>query len=166
MGQKPEKFRLRLNLFDSIVILLALAVGAFLLWNALKPNADPEQTASSTVRYTVYLQRWLEGTSPVIQEGARLTDSIRNYEMGRVVSVQAAPARSPQLDHQKRAFVMAELPGYEDVLVTVEAPCVITDESVTVGGGYKLRVGAQAFVQGDGFLGSGYIYAIERGAEQ
>ena len=55
MEQNTPKFRLRLNLFDTIVLVLALAVGAFLLWRAVKPaapvQADP--TATSTIRYTV-----------------------------------------------------------------------------------------------------------------
>ena len=50
MEQNTPKFRLRLNLFDTIVLVLALAVGAFLLWRAVKPaapvQADP--TATST----------------------------------------------------------------------------------------------------------------------
>ena len=32
MEQQTPKFRLRLNFFDSIVLLLALLAGAFLLW--------------------------------------------------------------------------------------------------------------------------------------
>ena len=103
MGQKPEKFRLRLNLFDSIIIILALAVGAFLLWNSLKPDAAPEQVETSTVRYTLCFQRWIEGTSSAVKEGARLTDSIRNYEIGRVESVQAVPATEQIVDHVNKA---------------------------------------------------------------
>jgi len=162
MAQKPEKFRLRLNLFDSIVLILALAAGAFLLWNALKPDAAPEQADTSTIRYTVRLQRWPEGTSAAVKEGARLTDSIRNYEMGRVVSVETEPAWEQVVDHENRKYVRAVIPGYEDVLITVEASGTVTEEAVTVGNGYVVRVGARAYVQGDGFLGSGYVYAIER----
>jgi len=162
MSQKPDKFRLRLNLFDSIVLILALAAGAFLLWNALKPDAAPEQAETSTIRYTVCLQRWAEGASEAVKEGARLTDSIRNYEMGRVVSVETEPAWEQVVDHVNRKYVRAVIPGYEDVLITVEASGTVTNEAVTVGNGYVVRVGARAFVQGDGFLGSGYIHAIER----
>ena len=39
MEPNTPKFRLRLNLFDGIVLVLALAVGAFLLWRAVKPAA-------------------------------------------------------------------------------------------------------------------------------
>ena len=162
MAQKPEKFRLRLNLFDSIVLILALAAGAFLLWNTLKPDTTPEQVETATVRYTICLQRWVEGTSSAVKEGARLTDSIRNYEMGRVVSVETIPAWEQVVDHVNKQYVRAVIPGYEDVLITVEAPCTVTDEAITAGNGYVVRVGGKAFVQGDGFLGSGYVYAIER----
>ena len=82
--------------------------------------------------------------------------------MGRVVSVETVPAWEQIVDHVNKEYVRAEIPGYEDVLITVEASGVITEEAVTVGTGYVVRVGGRAFVQGDGFLGSGYIYAIER----
>lgn len=35
MEPNKPKFRFRLNLFDSIVLVLALAVGAFLVWSAI-----------------------------------------------------------------------------------------------------------------------------------
>ena len=94
MELNTPKFRLRLNLFDGIVLVLALAVGAFLLWRAVKPaapvQADP--AATSTIRYTVRFQRWIPGTSEIIQPGDRIADNIKNYEVGHVVSAQAVPA--------------------------------------------------------------------------
>ena len=45
MEQNTPKFRLRLNLFDGIVLLIVLAVGAVVLWTALKPQA-PAANAS------------------------------------------------------------------------------------------------------------------------
>lgn len=164
MEPKPNKFRLRLNLFDGIVLILALAAAAVLLWSALKPSAAPAEDAgaASSIRYTVLFQRWLEGTSTAIHEGDRLTDSIRNYDIGRVVSAQAHPAQAIRLDNNSRSYVLATMDGYEDVHVVVEAPCVITEESVTVGGGYPVRVGASVFIQGDGYLATGFIIAMER----
>jgi len=45
MESKTPKFRVRLNLFDGIVLVLAMQVGALVLWMALKPapapSADP-----------------------------------------------------------------------------------------------------------------------------
>ena len=47
MEPNKPKFRFRLNLFDSIVLVLALAVGAFLVWSAIKPAAAPAEGAGS-----------------------------------------------------------------------------------------------------------------------
>ena len=81
MEQKTPKFRLRLNLFDGIVLVLALAVGAFLLWSAMKPAAAPaegETASASTVRYTVRFQKWIEGTGSLVEPGDKLVDNIKN----------------------------------------------------------------------------------------
>lgn len=164
MAQRQEKFRLRLNLFDSIVLILALAAGAFLLWNALKPRgAEPEQAEASAIRYTICLQRCVPGTLEAVAEGARLTDSIRNYEIGNVVSAWSAPAKEFAVDSVNKRWTLAEIDGYEDVFLSVAAEGTVSESAVTLSSGYLLRTGANAYIQGDGFLGSGYIYAIERG---
>ena len=164
MEQNTPKFRLRLNLFDGIVLVLALAVGAFLLWSAVKPAAAPaegETASTATVRYTVRFQKWIEGTGSLVEPGDKLVDNIKNYELGTVVSAEVVPAKSLQLNHQDRQYVLAEIPGYEDVLVTVEAPCE-SGESIILGGGYALRVGSVAYIRGEGYMASGPIISIER----
>lgn len=164
MEHNTPKFRLKLNLFDGIIILLALAVGALLLWRALAPQAavpsGPAETPS-TVRYTIRFRRWAPGTVSAIQAGDKLADNIKNYEVGAVVSAQAAPALVQTPDQNSRRWVWAEVEGYEDVLVTVEAPCTVSDEAITVGGGYEIRVGSRGFFRGEGYMGSGPIVAIE-----
>lgn len=163
MEQNNPKFRLRLNLFDGIVLVLALAVGAFLLWSTLKPSAPAAgDSPAATVRYTVRFQRWIEGTGDLVQEGDELVDNIKNYELGSVVSAEIVPAMSQQLDHESRQYVQTPIPGYEDVLVTVESPCTMNGESITLGGGYKLRVGSTAYIRGEGYMASGPIISIER----
>lgn len=164
MEQHTPKFRLRLNLFDGIVLVLALAVGAFLLWTALKPAASPvgESSTTSTVRYTVRFQRWIAGTGSLVQPGDKLVDNIKNFEMGSVVSSEAVSAQSLQLDNISRQYVLTDVSGYEDVLVTVESPCTENSEAITLGGGYALRVGAMAYIRGEGYMASGPIISIER----
>ena len=159
MEQNTQKFRLKLNLFDGIVLVLAVAVAAFLLWRAMKPavQVPMDPSVTSTVRYTVRFQRWTPGTSALIQAG----DRIKNYEIGQVVSAEAEPARIQVLDTQNRRYVWAEMNGFEDVLVTIEAPCTVSDAAITVGGGYELRVGSTGYFRGEGYMGSGPIVAIE-----
>ena len=166
MEQHNQKFRLRLNLFDAIVLIIALAVGAFVLWNALKPQAAPSsgETASpaSTMRYTIRFQGLAEGNGALIQPGDALEDTIQNYALGTVVSVESVPATTQILNQETRQYVQAQIPGCEDVLVTVESPCTEDSQSLTVDGGYTLRVGTTAYVRGAGYMGSGPIISIER----
>lgn len=54
MEQNTPKFRLRLNLFDGIILIAALAVGAFLLWNAGKPQAQPGRPPVGPLHRTVH----------------------------------------------------------------------------------------------------------------
>lgn len=160
---EQKKFRLRLNLFDGIVLLAALAVGAFLLWNAMKPEVPQEVVPENNdmVRFTVRVQHWLEGSESLIQEGDQLADNIKNYVLGRVVDVETAPCRQRVLDRENNRFVWAELEGYEDVLITMETSCSISDRVILVDGGYELRVGDMAYLRGIGYMGSGPVIAIE-----
>lgn len=164
MEHDTHSFRLRLNLFDAVVLIAALAVGAFLLWNAFKPAPSVEVTpqSDSVVRYTVRFQRWREGTSHLIQPGDQIADNVKNYQIGQVVSAQAEPALVQVLDQEGRRYVQAELEGYEDVLVTIQAPCTVTDGAITVGGGFDIRVGNTVYLKGEGYMGSGPVVALEQ----
>ena len=73
MEPNKPKFRFRLNLFDSIVLVLALAVGAFLVWSAIKP-------AAATVEDGVDMLITVEGTG-LVSESGRYTLN-RVYELG------------------------------------------------------------------------------------
>lgn len=166
MEQNTQRFRLKLNLFDGIVLAAALLVGAFLLWKAVKPQVSAEviptaDTTTSTVQFTVRFQRWAEGTSHLIEPGDQLYDNIKNFSIGQVVSAQAVPSETSVLDQVNRRQVQATLEGFEDVLVTVQSTCTASDESIVVGGGYELRAGATAYIKGQGYMGSGPIVSVE-----
>lgn len=163
MEQKRPKFRLRLNLFDAIVLILAVAAAVVLLVLTLRgaTGEDVLQPDRATVRYTVRFQRWEEGKSALIHEGDELSDNIKNYEAGHVVAIQPVPAESLVGDRDNHRFVRGRLEGFEDVLVTVEADCTVDDEVITVGGGYELRVGNMGYFRGVGYMAAGPIVAIE-----
>lgn len=160
---EQKKFRLRLNLFDGIVLALALAVGAFLIWNTMKPKASEEviPTANSTVRYTIRIQRAISGTGELIQLDDQIADNIKNYVIGRVTAVEAGPHFQRVLDRESRRMVWAEVEGFEDILLTLETPCEITESAIIVDGAYQIRVGSTVYLRGVGYMGSGPVIAIE-----
>ncbi len=163
MEQNKKTFRLRLNLFDSIVIAAALLVGGVLLWMQMKPAAPTAAPAAQKIRFTVVLQKTVPGTGAQVETGDLLVDTIKNYEIGNVVSVETVPARDFAPDYENGSYVLADVPDKEDVYITMESSAVVTDEAVTVGTGYALRVGDWIYARGPGYLGSGKVYAIERG---
>ncbi len=164
---EQKKFRLRLNLFDGIVLVLALAVGAFLMWTAMKPEVPAEviSTSNSNIRYTVRLQRCVPGTGDLIQVGDELADNIKNYVIGRVTAVETVPDRRRVLDRENLRMVWVETEEFEDVLVTLEAPCQITDSAITLDGGFQVRVGNSVHMRGVGYMGSGPVVALEEVAK-
>lgn len=159
-----NKFRFKLNLFDTIVLVLAFCVAAVLGYKMMKPAATEETATSSveTVRYTVQFQKMLEGTGSLIRPGDELEDTVKNYKLGTVVSTEIIPATMRVLDVERRKVVQAEIPGREDVLVLVEAPCTMGESSLLLDGGYKLRVNAPAYIRGNGYMAVGPIVSIER----
>lgn len=161
--ENKKAFRLHLNLFDGIVILAALGVAAILLWTQLKPAAPAAAPAAEKIQYTIVLKKTIPGTGDLVKAGDVLEDTIKNHTLGNVVSSETVPARDFAVDAENHCYVMAEVPGKEDIYITVESSAVISDTAVTVGSGHEIRVGEAIYVRGPGYLGSGSVYAIERG---
>ena len=163
MERNTPSFRLRLNLFDAMILILALIAGGVLAWLALRPAAqEADPAVTSTVRYTVRFQRWSEGSGALIEAGDKLTDNIKNYAMGTVVSWEAEPAVTQVLNQETRQYENAVIEGYEDILVMVESPCTESDAGFLLDGGYELRVGVTTYIKGEGYMASGPVVAVER----
>lgn len=169
MEHEEKKFRLRLNLFDGIVLILVLAVGAFLVWRHFRSAPPPEENvgpAVQTIRYTVEFSRWDEGVSSLIQVGDSLVDSVRNVDIGKVTAVEAVPASAMFLNQEKKVYELHTLPGLEDVRVTVESDGTIDERAVSLNGSYPIRVGQSLYIRGEGYVGSGPVISIEQGGSK
>lgn len=166
MEEKKTGFRLRLNLFDALVLAAALVVGAALAWSAAKPAADAgSSSAACTVQYTVRFQKMIEGTGSLVQAGDSLTDTIKNYALGTVLQAQVVPNVVQSLDRQEGRYVNTTIEGYEDVLVTIESAATESDSALVLDGGYELRAGGTVYLRGPGYMASGVILTIDRESE-
>lgn len=167
MEQNTPKFRIRLNLFDTLVLIAVLVAGAAMVWFGMRgQQGEGANTSASTVRYTIRFQQVAEGNSELIEPGDPLTDTVKNFKMGHVVSVESKPAMVQVLDHEERVYRDTVLEGYEDVYVTVESACTDSQEALLLDGGYDFRVGQLTYVRGPGYMGSGPVVSIERGNHQ
>lgn len=165
MEQNNGKFRLRLNLFDGIILVLAALVGGALLWFGMQSGGTEASPTAKTVVYTVRVSRTDAGVSQQLQPGDPVTDNVENHHLGTVVSVQAQPAQVQVLDQVQRRYVNAALEGYEDLYLTVEASCTQGEDSLLLDGSYEFRVGQTMNLRAPGFIGSGVVVAIEREVE-
>lgn len=163
MEQNTPYFRLRLNLFDAIILVIALIAAGVLGWLALHPTpASSDLVTNGTIQYTVRLNRWPEGTGSLVQVGDELTDNTQNRELGEVVGVRTEPTRMTVVNQEERRQVLATVAGYEDVLLTVQAPCEVSRYSVALDeGDFILRVGGMVYLRGEGYMGSGPVESIE-----
>lgn len=162
----PENLKLpfHLNLFDTVILALAVIVGLVLLWNLIKPAPKDGSGApgTQTIRYVVQYYRWQEGDSSRIVPGTTVEDGIKNYRIGKVVDVKAVPATALILNQVTRKYEIHTLPGLEDVLVTMEAQGTFDDRGVNLDNGFLLRVGETIYGRGEGYMGIGPAISIER----
>ena len=159
-----KKFRFKLNLFDGIVLVIGLVAVAVLASFMLKSDDVPEATPNlETIRYTVRVEGAIAGTGAQIKPGHVLADSIKNYNIGTVESVETTVSRIKTFNEDEQRFVYAEQQGMEDIYITVTTPATIGENAVILDGAYSLRTNAMMYIRGEGFVGYGPVVSIERG---
>ena len=163
--EKKKKLKF-FNLFDIIVILMIIALIAVLFF-AKRANAptDAPQGSSGKVIYTLELNGMQNGSAELVKPGDKLTDKIKKYDMGTVVSVEVKKATLQVEDYENGGIIDSEVSGLQTAVIVVESPCTETDSQIKTDGGFVVRVGTQASVHGPGYAGSGYIVGIERGGD-
>ena len=166
MEQHNRPFRLRLNLFDGIVLAVILVVGLFLLWTFFRPEREADNADWVLVRYSVHIDQVLEGTSQLIQPGDPLEYTLEEAQLGTVVSVESSPCVTTGLDEESLTTVEAVLPGYESIDLVVDAMCEEEDYCLRAGGVVVLRTGDQLYIRGPQFAAVGTITDIERSEGQ
>ena len=158
-----KKFRLRLNLFDGIVLVLALALCAFLLWSHFKPAAaDPESGLYNTIQYTIRMKKFPAEESGRVKVGDVLSDNVKNKNLGTVAAVRVEPSSTVVLDQINHQYIENTYEGYNDIEITLESNARLDTLGVELESGYLLRVGETVYIHGVGYFGSGPIIEIDR----
>jgi len=153
------------NLFDIILIGVIIILAVVLVFLSRTGEVD-ESAAQGTVTYVLELRRMENGSEELVKVGDRLTDKIKKYDIGTVTDVEIKDAATLADDILQGASGDTAFPTGKDVYVTVEAPCTENDTTITVGGGYTIRVGRDVSVRGPGYFGAGYIIDIVREGDE
>ena len=163
-----KKCKLKFNLFDGIVILLALAIAAGVVFYARRKNAAPaegEQTARAaqvTVRYTLEIEQAYEEAAELAKAGDELYERTKKQYMGKVDSVEILPSTVLVKDTVNGKFSYEEVPNRKNIKMQVTAQGTRTEESVTLDSGLEIRAGENFRVYGNGYYGTGYVTRMER----
>ncbi|HIW48757.1 MAG TPA: DUF4330 domain-containing protein [Firmicutes bacterium] len=153
-----EKKTVRVRWFDLVVLIVIIAAVVI----GYRFTHRETVVTSRNIQYTFELVDNPEGFHELIHEGDTITDNVKNYYMGQVVSVEAIPYTIQVNDLENGVVREAEVPGRETVLVTVEAPVTENGGNLTVNGYFLVKTGLDVAVKGNGYAGRGYILYMDR----
>lgn len=152
--------RKTINVLDIIIILVAIVIGVVGI--KLMSNNDVKETAhTSKVIYKVKGTDCLPQIEEYITEGSMIYDSIKNYNIGKVIKCEIEPTGVYVPDLERGIVVENFKDDKVDVTLTIEADAVQSDSQIAIGN-YEIKVGQEAFVRGKGYAMAGYVVAIER----
>lgn len=158
--EDKKTFRPRFNLFDVVIILLALAVvGAAML---LRNRSTGTESARETVpvRYTVELTRAPQDMANQMHAGDDIYRSTDSAYLGKIVDVRSGPHYENEYLPETGRFVRYEVPESADIYVTVEGQAFWNGKDITVEG-VSPKICGEMFVKGKGFARLGFVCGID-----
>ncbi|MBQ4145425.1 MAG: DUF4330 domain-containing protein [Clostridia bacterium] len=150
----------KFNIMDGLIILvlvLAIALGGYLLFGMKKSG---EISQNTKVSVTVELKAKDAEFSKLPQIGDKVSIGVKEKMQTVVTEVEALPAKTIGYDTVNGIAMESEVPNKYDVLITVEADGVETNEKVTIDN-VAARVGEEAAMKSKNWAGLGYIVAVD-----
>ena len=158
--EDKKTFRPRFNLFDVVIILLALAVvGAALLLRDRSMGADTTRR-TVPVRYTVELARAPKDMVNQMRVGEDIYRSTDSAYMGKIVDVRSVPHMENEYLPEAGRYVSYEVPESYDIYVTVEGQAYWNGKDIFVED-VSPKICGEMFVKGKGFARLGYVCGID-----
>lgn len=153
-----EKKKRRPNLID--IVFLLLIVGLVMVAYFLIHGSDEENTVTRS--YVVELTELYPDMADAVSVGDKVTDNVKNYDMGVVTAVEVTPYTVVALDEESGIYRETEVPGKITLLLTIEAETTETEQTISTVSGYELRIGTSVSCTVSGLTGAGYIIGLER----
>jgi len=161
---KPGKRKLRLNVFDIVIIVCAVIAAVLIINYSSRSDSGasiiPAGT-QKTITYSLELHGMRYGSAELIRVGDRLTDNVERRDLGTIVSFELKPAMTLQSSLTTGDRVIVEIPDRVDAFLTVSALVTETDSQISADG-FPLRVGARVSANGPSYNGLGFISYVER----
>lgn len=151
----------KVNLFDLVIVLVVVVLGAGLYVLTHRENV----METKKLLYTIELNDLPVGLTENIRPGDKLTDGVKNYNMGIVVSAEKTDNLKLAEDYTTGRIAESAVPNTERAVIVVEGDVTESASDFRVDGSFLVKAGLQIDVHGPGYAGSGYIISVERGEE-
>ncbi|MCG9966452.1 DUF4330 domain-containing protein [Pelotomaculum terephthalicicum JT] len=150
-----KKDNVKFNFVDIIIIGLILALFAAGVYKLAFVNRALA-LQNGHIEFKVYVEKVRIPTAESIKEGQAVRDVQTNIPLGNVVKKEVFPYQEavPTLDGR---VVLADVPEKYDVIITIESPAVVTDNTIMIGN-KEIKIGAQINVKSNVFSVNGTIY--------
>lgn len=157
-NNQESRDKARFNFVDVIIIALVLALVAAGVYKLLIVNKSIA-LQNSNVEFKVYVEKVRMGTVEGIQEGQAVRDVQSNTPLGTVTGKEVRPYQEavPTLDGN---VVLADVPEKYDVIIIMESPAVVTDNSIMIGN-KEIKIGAEISVKSNIFSVKGIVYGAK-----
>ena len=142
-----------------VVVILAILAGAYMI---LFGGSSPIEIAAegTTIRYQVEMQHETETFSKQPSIGGSVFNSSKNYGIGSLVDIEIYEAMDTVENVMTGTFDRVSMPGFYDVILTIEAQAVVTDSTIKIGQ-QEVRIGEKIPVKGKGFADYGYVVGLQ-----
>ncbi len=160
--EDKQKRRVRFNLFDVLIILLAVAVGVGVLALRNRAAGGSAETARTTVpmRCTVEIMRAPSDMVNQMRVGDDIYRSTDSAYIGKIAEVRSIPHVENEYDAGAGRYVRYEDPKFIDIYVTIEGEGYSTARDIIIGA-VPIKVCGEMYVKGKGFARMGYVCAID-----
>lgn len=158
-----KKRKMRFNIVDFLLIVIALAVVAALLYVFL-PNSFIKgifADESVTIQYAIEFKGVDEAFLQSIKENDVVIDSVTKAELGTVTAIDYSTQYTElKYDEESGNGVLSVVPNKHNVIVTITANAAHdTDKGYTIGG-KRIAVGELIAVRFPNFTGEGYCISV------
>lgn len=159
--EDKKTFRPHFNIFDVVIILLAVAVvGAAMLLRNRSTGGETTARATVPIRYTVELSRAPKDMVNQIRVGDDIYRSTDSAYMGKIVDVRHTAHQENEYAISASGFVRYEVPESDDIYITVEGQGYWTGKDLIVEG-VSPKVCGEMYVKGKGFARLGFVVSID-----
>ena len=156
---KKVKFN-GMDAFIIIVLVLAIAAGAFLLFGNGGGSMQSSSGNKTEAEFMVELTARKKDFADLIEIGDTVLVGEKEKAEAVVTAVDVSPGKSIGYDILDGRVLNSELDGDYDVKVTLRGKCVETDEYINLGM-TELKVGLGVALSNKDWTGYGYVLAVD-----